>query len=267
MKISGQSEKRASELAKKLPVLVLGPETVDLLLDPPSIRRRFLNWGVFHVEPQFSDIWIAANRNLRQRNEILKRQGRTGSELDTWTMKLIELSEQIHVHRELYCQRFSAIFEEISGALTELHEIKCEYHRGWANQKDLATVYQEEMDSDLKRGYTQSGFHRADLKVSVAGQSAMTVCSRGELKVLAWSLIMSQGALLTTESGQQPVFLVDDLVSELDKEHREKICQHLIKNEGQVLATGVEAEMLKECWGVASRKVFHVELGNFTEEE
>jgi DNA replication and repair protein RecF len=123
------------------------------------------------------------------------------------------------------------------------------------------------MDSDLKRGYTQSGFHRADLKVSVAGQSAMTVCSRGELKVLAWSLIMSQGALLTTESGQQPVFLVDDLVSELDKEHREKICQHLIKNEGQVLATGVEAEMLKECWGVASRKVFHVELGNFTEEE
>lgn len=267
IKVAGHVQSKASVLAREMPVLVLGPETVDLLLSTPSTRRRFLNWGVFHMEPDFSDTWVSVNRTLKQRNELLKRQGSRTTELDIWTSRLVDLSELVHTHRELYCNRLSAVFTDISSSLSGLQEVKCEYSRGWDAKRNLKAVLEDQMDSDLHRGFTQSGLHRADLKISVAGHPVATVCSRGELKVLAWALVLSQAELFSGVTGRQLIFLVDDLVSELDEAHRRRICQFLMQREGQVLATGLDREVLKACWNKASAKVFHVERGHFTEEE
>ena len=86
------------------------------------------------------------------------------------------------------------------------------------------------------------------------------------MKVLAWTLVLSQGQLQSTKRNCQLVYLVDDVASELDEGHRNNICQLLLKNKGQVLATGIDEKTLKSCWDNASRRVFHVKHGNFRAE-
>ena len=267
IKINGSRELRTSELARELPTLHLGPETVELISGPPNKRRSFLNWGVFHVEPGFADTWVDANRCLKQRNQLLRYPGLVSDELLTWTHELSVVCKKIDDYRQAYIEQFTTVFVRILGALSDLQDVKCLYHRGWERDNELGSVYEKQLELDLKRGYTHSGFHKADIKLTVGGQTVSSVCSRGELKVIAWALLLSQGCLQLSRQNRSLVYLVDDLASELDVHHRVKICELLLESKGQVLATAIDGESLRACWGRASRKVFHVEQGTFAKEE
>lgn len=268
-RLDGKSVNRSAILAKELPLLVLGPETVDLLLGSPDKRRSFLNWGVFHVEHDFSSLWVAANRCLKQRNELLRKQSKDSSELRIWTEKLVALSTDIHDSRERYFQAFSAVFTEISRFLSGHEQVKCDYYAGWDISRGLAAEIENQLSSDLKRGFSQRGFHRADVRVQIEGINVAKICSRGELKLFAWALLISQGVLLGKKMPENDslVYLVDDLTAELDTEHRTKLCQLLTSNKGQILVTGIDEKIVKASWGDTSGKVFHVERGTFTQKE
>ena len=86
----------------------------------------------------------------------------------------------------------------------------------------------------------------------------MCIRDRGELKRLAWALLLIQGEGLNEEV----IYLVDDLASELDRQSRERVCKYLIENGNQVLATGVDQKGLSSCWGTIAKTVFHVEHGD-----
>jgi len=268
-RLDGKSVNRSAILAKELPLLVLGPETVDLLLGPPDGRRSFLNWGVFHVEHDFSTLWVTANRCLKQRNELLRKSSRNSKELEIWTERLVTLSTAIHQSRQRYFTAFATVFAEISRFLSGHEDVKCDYYPGWDVTRGLALETNEQLESDLRRGFSQRGFHRADVRIQIDGVNVAKICSRGELKLFAWALLISQGVLL----GQQMrgddtlVYLVDDLTAELDTEHRTKLCQLLSSYKGQVLVTGIDEKIVKASWGDTSGKVFHVERGIFTQTE
>jgi DNA replication and repair protein RecF len=258
IKVDGSEIKRATDLARLLPVLVVGPESVNVLLGPPAVRRRFLNWGLFHVEPSFTRIWEEANRCLRQRNELL-RQNALSIELETWTRELVRYSEQLDDIRAKYTRNFEKIFLEECGQLTELQGISCSYYRGWRHDRSLDEIYKGDEESDRKRGYTQRGFQRADVRIAIAGEEAVRSCSRGELKVVSWAMIVSQGSMV---KGANLIYLVDDLESEMDRKHRERVCGYLLSTGNQVLATGIEQDRLLKSWGQKDITLFHVEHGS-----
>ncbi len=266
IRVDGDGIKRATDLANLLPMLVVGPEAVNVLLGPPAIRRRFLNWGLFHVEPLFIQIWENANRCLRQRNELL-RQNVSVSELGTWTRELVRHSEQMDEIRAAYAQNYERIFLEHCGQLTELPGISYSYYRGWSHDSPLQEIYEKDEETDRKRGFTQRGFQRADVRIRVAGEEAVSTCSRGELKVISWTMIISQGAMLGDATANNLVYLVDDLGSELDKRHHERFCTYLMSTGEQILATGIEQDRLVEFWGAKDIKLFHVERGSVEQEE
>lgn len=268
-RLDGKTVNRSAILAKELPLLVLGPETVDLLLGPPEGRRSFLNWGVFHVEHDFSTLWVTANRCLKQRNELLKKSSRNSEELEIWTERLVALSTSIHLSRQRYFAEFSAVFSEISRFLSGHEQVKCDYYAGWDIKRGLAIETSEHLDSDLRRGFSQRGYHRADVRVQIGGVNVAKICSRGELKLLAWALLISQGVLLGQRmlGDDTLVYLVDDLTAELDTEHRNKLCQLLTTHKGQVLVTGIDEKIVKASWGDTSGKVFHVERGMIAQTE
>ena len=124
-----------------------------------------------------------------------------------------------------------------------------------------------QLDGDIKRGFTLSGFQKADIELRVAGQSATSVCSRGELKILAWALVLSQGKLSMAQQHQAPVYLVDDLCAELDEDHRQSVCRELVNSGGQIVATGIDLEQLQGSWSGITTKMFHVKRGVFSEME
>ena len=261
IRVDGNDVKRATELASLLPTLVIGPDTVNLLLGPPGVRRRFLNWGLFHVEPSFTEIWENANRCLRQRNELLRQQA-PGNELNLWTRELVRYSELLDKMRADYSREYQEVFLTNCAQMTELSDISCKYYRGWNHDQQLLELYAKEEESDRKRGFTQRGFQRADVRIEVVGEDAIGSCSRGELKVISWTMVISQGAMLSDTQAGNLIYLIDDLGSELDLQHQTAICNYLRSTGKQILATGIERDRLIDSWGGESNKLFHVEQGS-----
>jgi len=280
LRINGEKVLRGTEMARLLPMLVLGPQTVDLLLGAPELRRRFLNWGLFHVEQSaptshpFTRLWEEANRCLRQRNELLRTGRSTSQELATWSSQLAEASNNLDVLRKQYMDAYQPVFRETVSRISGLDEVEMSYFRGWREDASLHELFIQDTDIDKKRGFTQRGFQRADVRISVGGQPAAKVCSRGELKALVWSMVLSQGVLAQgtgqssdTPIGQETLYLVDDLASEFDEEHRKRVC-HFLQNTGQqILLTGVESESLVAACGGQYEGMFHVKHGHVNREQ
>jgi DNA replication and repair protein RecF len=253
LRIAGQPVSKTSELAVSIPIAVLEPQTINLIIGPPEGRRRFLNWGVFHVEPTFRGIWGKAIRCLKQRNELLK-QGRR-EELGVWTREFACLSEAIHDFRARYMEAYGIRFSQSVCGLTGLDDISVSYQPGWNPARALQDQLEEDLNQDIKRGYSGKGFHRADVKITVAGDDAAKTCSRGELKVLSWALLLVQGESL----GHELIYLLDDVISELDTEHRNNICEYLVTRNRQIFTTGTDRQAMMSCWGDSN--VFHVKHG------
>lgn len=256
MTLGGRILDRASELAQRLPVLVLAPQTINLLIGGPEYRRRFLNWGVFHVEPAFRQVWEDGNRCLYQRNQLLKKAVAPRRDLETWSSEFVRLSETIHRYRAKYVSEFQESFQE-SISITGMTDVEVTYQPGWNSESSLGEQLALVQSLDLKRGFTSKGFHRADLAVTRAKREVSSFCSRGELKRLAWGLLLKQGEGLNGEV----IYLVDDLASELDRDSRERVCKYLVEKGNQILATGVDQAELASCWGAITKTMFHVEHG------
>ncbi len=275
IRMNGDKVPRASQLARVLPILVLGPHSLELLLGPPELRRRFLNWGLFHVEHSFSETWAAANRCLRQRNQALRQPMLAADELNTWSAQLAEAAEQLDIMRTRWVTGFASYFEDAVKLISGLDDVRLEYYRGWSANASLLDIYIQDADIDKKRGFTQKGFQRADVRITVAGQAATKICSRGELKSLVWAMILAQGEYtrrLGADSGSdfefgELLYLIDDLPSELDGHHRRRVCEYLAATGQQVLLTGVDKSALLDAVGELEHRMFHVKQGDIEVQE
>lgn len=265
LRINGEAVQRSSELARLLPTLVLGPQSIELVSGSPGLRRRFLNWGVFHVEHSFNELWEQYSRSLRQRNQLLKNGRVSAKELEPWTESVSRLAQRVDVQRQSYFDAFVPVFEETLGRIMGENSVESRYYRGWESGRSLDEILAEQEDADRRRGFTQSGPHRADIRLRVAGQNAANLCSRGELKVIAWALILAQGNCFTASGSGTLTYLVDDLGAELDANHRDRVCRILERPGNQVIVTGIERSQLENNW--YDPKLFHVEHGTFHAEE
>ncbi len=262
--IDGEPASRASELARLLPTLVMGPQSIDLVTGPPSVRRSFLNWGVFHVEPSFASVWERYSRALRQRNQLLRDAGQG---LGSWNESLDQMAHQVDEFRRRYAEAFERHFKTVAASLLGEKDVDSRYYRGWERHRRLLDVLEDQEGSDRLRGYTQSGPHRSDIRIKMNGQTAAAVCSRGELKVLSWAMVLAQGALFREVTRASLVYLVDDLAAELDAAHRDRVSELLAKPGNQVVVTGIDRTQLDTGWGDRAPKWFHVEQGCVHEEE
>ena len=212
----GEDIKQLSDLAKVFAVVAMEPNSHTLISGSPDVRRRYLDWGVFHVEPQYLDAWRRYARALKQRNAAL-RAGDVAI-LESLESVLVAAGETMTHMRTRYTH---ALSDHLSALLPELspglESVCVEYRRGWAADS-LAEALQEQRQSDLERGSTHSGPHRADLAIKVDGHVVRDSASRGEQKILATSLVLAQARRLI-ESGRNPVLLLDDLASEFDNRH------------------------------------------------
>ena len=230
------------------------------MLGEPERRRRFLNWGLFHVKPQFSEEWRACARALHQRNQLLK-LGRSNDALSDWTRVLAAHSEVIDGYREDYYQQLRLEFLRLTQLLGRFDGLKLEYRRGWPSEMSLAEALQADLATDLRRGFSQKGLHRSDLRLSVGGRSVIEHYSRGEAKMLAWALSLAQLSCLPDVVRQKTILLVDDPVAEIDGDHGQLISGCLTENNPQIFTTCTDPEALTQFWGHKLNRLFHVKQG------
>jgi len=246
-----------SQLTRCLPLVLMEPDSHLLVSGPPDVRRRYVDWGMFHVEPGFLDTWRSFSKALKQRNAALR--NRESDLLDSLDAVLarhaVRLTEFRCGHCDLLSASIQAMLDELNSGLPG---VVLEYQRGWSGG-EYAEALRLNRGRDLERGMTLSGPHRADLELNCGAAAARAILSRGEQKVLAAALLLTQAELLVA-GGETPVILLDDLASEFDRFHFNSVLQRALATGGQVWVTGTREERLEgPC------AMFHVEQGTIRE--
>jgi DNA replication and repair protein RecF len=271
LRIAGRKAEGLAELSQNLPLQLINAETFQILEGSPSERRRFLDWGVFHVEHRFFDSWRRTRLALQNRNSLLRQEARA-AEIEPWTQELVKSAELMDEQRRIYIEQLKAL---IGAQLAQAagweaqHPLEIEYFRGWSEELGLYEQLQEDLARDRKYGHTSSGPHRADLRFRFGKVDAAELLSRGQLKLLICLLKIAQAQLLEQQRHLRCIFAIDDLPAELDAQNRARICRQLAELQAQVFLTSIERASLEPelaALGGADKqsRLFHVKHGKIS---
>ena len=258
LKLDGDPQRQLSRIAAHLPLQLMLPDVADLVFGPPSERRQFLDWGLFHVKHAYHGWLRDYLRLLKQRNAWL-RSGEAEKSPDVWAPAMSALAADIHRARHAYCQELGARLDQTVERLGMQLNLTLRYEPGWKaedNGENLGNVMAECLPRDVKSGSTQYGPHRADFVVVSGDLQASQIISRGQGKVVSSALNVSQAEVLLAESGQRSVFLIDDLGAELDRKRSSRFFELLEQMGCQILATALETPS-----GLGDGAMFHVKHG------
>lgn len=241
-------------------VVCFEPGSHELINGVAEERRRFLDWGVFHVEHGFLSCWRRYQRALRQRNMALREGSRAGA-LEPWEIEMADAGSRISAMREAYMERLRPVLDEIlEGFLGELGPVALNLQHGWKEGLSLAEALEEGRSRDLERGFTGRGPHRADWSIGFERAPRREHLSRGQEKLCALALVFAQAGLYAEHCAEAPVWCLDDLASELDQDHQARVIRLAEASGAQVLVTGTELPAGLSEVGQALQ-VFHVEQG------
>lgn len=256
-RLDGRDLAQLSQLTRCLPLVLMEPNSHLLVSGPPEVRRKYLDWGMFHVEPSFLGDWRGYSRALKQRNAALRRGA--VDLLDSLDAVVAEQGERLTALRR---RHVDALGDHINRMMTAIGQrfgpVDLRYHDGWTRATYLESL-QEGRQRDLDRGLTSAGPHRADLTLSTGGQAARVRLSRGEQKALAAALLLTQAEILA-QSGTRPLLLLDDLVSEFDTRHFEAVLARATASGAQLWLTGTQRPGLP-----GEHRMFHVKQGRVVE--
>lgn len=249
----GHDLTQLSQLTRVLPLVLMEPNSHLLVSGAPEVRRKYLDWGMFHVEHDFLETYRRFSKILKQRNAAL-RSGRVDV-LDSIDEVYCQAGDRLDAMRKTHCAGLSGRVKVLLGQLSpEMQGFRLEYSQGWSRHT-LRKNLQESRDGDLVRGVTSMGPHRADISLMINETPARHLLSRGEQKTLSAALLLSQAELLTG-GGRRPLVLLDDLASEFDKTHFSNVLDKALEVGSQVWLTGVSRSEHQ-----TEHKVFHVERG------
>ena len=257
---NGEDVNQLSELTELLPYVLLEPNSHTLVSGPPEGRRRYLDWGVFHVEHHFLLLWRRYSRVLKQRNAALRQSN--SLVVESLNPQLTLLGEELHLAREKHARLLNDILQGQFMRFNEtLEGITLTYKKGWTGDSLKEAIEMSE-SRDMERGLTGPGPHKADLLLSMGGVPAKDRLSRGEQKAMTAALVMAQAQMIS-EAGEIPILMLDDLSSEFDETHLGKVLGAGIELGAQILLTGTElAPALMACENPYT--VFHVKHGTIS---
>ena len=252
-RLDGRDVETLAELPGAFFVEVIDPDIHRLVEGGPGERRRWLDWGVFHVEPNFLPQWLRYSRALRQRNAALK----SGQDPSVWDAAVAEHGEAVAALRAQWLDSLRPTWEQAVRQLSGL-EIELGYSRGWSQERSLQEALVEGRDRDRERGSTLSGPHRADISLRWQGGMARDVLSRGQQKLVAAALVLAQLGRLRESQPVPPTLLLDDPAAELDAQRLEGLVELVRSLDCQLVITSLAPDL--KLFG-NPEQVFHVEHG------
>ncbi|MFT4058219.1 MAG: DNA replication/repair protein RecF [Legionella sp.] len=234
IKLNNQFCSTTSQLAYALPCQIFYSDLFQIIDAGASIRRSVLDWGLFHVKPEYLFLLKTYKKVLKQRN-VLLRQRAPYLHFIPWDKQLSELAEQLDRLRYEYFTEWADEFTEV---LSKLSALSCTLHylKGWDRKKSgmsLDKVLAEHFESDCHKMYTQYGAHQADIQIESNESKVKQYLSRGQQKIILIALKLAQSNLVK----QECLYLLDDLPAELDEEHQKRIIDYLAQMKGQYIIT------------------------------
>lgn len=261
-RVDGEPLKRLADGLRLLPAQLISPESLSLLAGGRRARCRFLDYGLFHVEHAFYELWRRYERLLAQRNELLKQQGSERA-IRAFDEPLAATAEPLTQLRYDYAQALNLSLATLADEVANGVKLQLRFDPGWA-AADSATSFErllyERLGRDRQAGFTTAGPHRATFALLYNGKAADEVCSRGQLKLAVTCLKLAQGEGMARALDRKVLYLLDDVESELDRERRSALLNWLRVGQHQVLLTAINADAVVSALADGD-KLFHVEQG------
>lgn len=248
------SKAGVSEFASVLPVQVIDPDVHDLVDEGPARRRRFIDWGSFHVEHGFKEVWRRFARAIAQRNAALKQRL---PQFNVWNAEFLASGTQLTAHREAYLRSLQPFITNLSTQLIGA-EVQCTYMPGWNRQLSFEEALSSAQDRDIQQGVSSVGPQRAELMIKLDGSAVKDRVSRGQQKLIACVLILAQQLHCAENGSRKGCLLLDDPAAELDVDNLGKLFEIISVLPVQLIVTALSPVGLTF---LKNPKVFHVERG------
>jgi len=265
IRINKQDVYSQAELSRHLPVTIMHPESIELITGSPSYRRSYIDWITFYLYPEFHDQWKSYRHILKQRNLCLK-DSKHKYALPEWTDELVQLQPSITNFRTKAIEKLKKELSKVSKELLGDGNVELIFNNGFPvdiglNTESLKDFYSKKEEYDLRLKRTSSGVHRADIKIMLDGKPAIQAASRGQLKLLAITLLLAQSTTINNGQDEKGIIVIDDLAAELDGENKTKLINYLSTLNQQLIITTTKKLNIEDI----PYRLFHVKHGNFTE--
>lgn len=229
-----------------LRVILFSPEAVAVVRGEPEARRRLLDRAVFTARPAYLELARDYRRVVLQKGALLRSGRASEAELDTWDERLAELGAAIRARRAELVSELRAPFQEAVALISGGDRVSLQVRGGGDEQEEargLREALARARPEELRTGQVLVGPHRDDLDITCNGRSARRYASQGQARTLVLALKLGE-LEAARRRGQAPLFLLDDLTSELDQGRRERLVSHLLGLENQVWITTTDRAFL-----------------------
>ena len=273
--INGVKKKTGSALVGKVCAVIFSPEHLLLVKEGPARRRGFLDGALCQIRPSYAGMLHVYQRALSQRNALLKDIGRFPELRDTlevWDARLIQLGAAVMEERHRYVEKIAPQAQEIYRGISRgKEELSLSYAPSprlpeGSSQQDWIELFKTELRrteaSDVRSGFTSVGPHRDDLEITLGGLSARMYGSQGQQRSAVLALKLAEAQALSQLTGETPIVLLDDVMSELDQSRQEYLLNHLHGRQLFITCCSPETVSLQET-GMR----FRVEAGEVFPEE
>lgn len=236
--INGVKKDTGTALVGKVRAVIFSPEHLLLVKEGPARRRNYIDTTLCQLKPAYAPVLTAYRRALMQRNALLKDMARSPQLTDTlsvWNSRLARLGAQVIQERqkltESIAPKISEVYQGIARGREKLQVRYCPSIKGGSTQEELEKLFLQELSrtvaSDARTGFTSVGPHRDDLEIEIDGISARAYGSQGQQRSAVLAMKLAEAQILTELTGESPVVLLDDVMSELDRERQDYLLNHL----------------------------------------
>jgi DNA replication and repair protein RecF len=240
IEVDGQP-RRAVDLPGLCRVTLFWPDDLDLVKAGPEHRRRLLNQMLVQMRPGYARCLSRYGRVVDQRNSLLKQVAAgeaPAAELEGWDVQLVDLGGELSSARREAVEALAPEAAANHAAISGGERLEVSYS---GPPDDLAAALAAARWEDVRRGVSTVGPHRDDLLLRLDGREARAFASQGQQRTIVVSLKLAEAEVVTRFTGERPILLLDDVLSELDAGRRRALLER-VGEPGQVIVTAVEAD-------------------------
>ena len=235
-KINGIPQVRLSDILGKINVVFFSPEDVGLIRGSAAQRRRFLDMELSQLDPAYLHALQQYRQVVRQRNELLRKGTPDPAMLDVWDEQLARHGEVLTRERALFLEKLAEPAAEAYAQIARGEALTLTHRPDVPKDADLKEVLTGARASDIRQGLTTRGPHRDDIEFLIEGKAARHFASQGQQRTAALGLKIAELELVRARTGEYPILMLDDVLSELDAQRSHRLLG-AVGNRTQCLVT------------------------------
>jgi len=236
---------RTVDLLENVYIVVFSPEDLKIVKEGPELRRRFLDRELCQIKPVYYSDLGNYKKVLRQRNILLRERNTDKNLYAVFDEALSDYGIRIVEERKKFTERLLLISKDIHSKVSEgKEELKLEYETKTFSREEYNNLLKESFEKDLHRGFTGVGPHKDDLKIEINNTDIRSYGSQGQQRTAALSMKLAEIGLIKQETGKNAVLLLDDVLSELDRNRQRYLIDAMKDVQVFITATEIDSNVL-----------------------